>query len=446
MRKISFVFISLFVISCGIPDGHPDEPVSEPVGVLLKLSEINLPYNVYELIKNHGSATISQKNAIMTAVKAAMDAVSKDQAVRDASIDSAVALNGDHPNLAEDIQAQVNIADPIYGTALLFTKDQSGLLQNVYDVIKSHGSATIRQKNAIMTAVKFAMDKEPKNQVIRNIDIKLAVTLNGDYPNFAAAIQAQVDKADPIVVPEQLLTWVQSGLPVAVYDVIAAHGSATTSQKNAIMTAVKVAMARVPKSQGRRDADIDSAVSNNGNFPNLAKAIKAKVDTADPVPVVAILLTELQSGLPKNLYDVIAGHASATNNQKNALMTAVKAAISKSNKYQFERDGEIELAVLRHANFPGLAKRIKDEANLADPFLTTEKNSGLPKYVYEAIASHGAATIHQKNALMTAVKAAMVQAPKDKVSRDAKIDKAVSDNGNYPGLAFSIKFWVDGAL
>ena len=52
-------------------------------------------------------------NAIIQAVDAAMKVLPKNQTASDLAIDSAVATNGNYPNLAPTIKIAVDDADPI---------------------------------------------------------------------------------------------------------------------------------------------------------------------------------------------------------------------------------------------------------------------------------------------------------------------------------------------
>ncbi len=206
MCLLKLLFISLLgifeLVSCQEytePSPSAERIPEETKTHLLTQMQSKLPQALYDLIANHPKVSTAQKNAIMHAVKAAMDKLPKDKIARDSDIDQAVSKNGNHTNLAKEIKAQLDLIDPISVPPTLLTRAQSQLEQSIYDVIANHTQATILQKNAIMRAVKAAMDRLPKHQVSRDSDITQAVTNNGNHQNLALAIKTRVDIVDPIV-------------------------------------------------------------------------------------------------------------------------------------------------------------------------------------------------------------------------------------------------------
>ncbi|HXW52956.1 MAG TPA: hypothetical protein VEL47_02495, partial [Myxococcota bacterium] len=414
--------------------------------VLVDWLDSRLPLSIYNLIADRKDAKIVDRNAIMVAVKAAMDARPKVQATRDAAIAKAVNDNGAYPGLIDKIKSAVNAYDPIAVVVTLKTKSESGLPEEVYDVIASHYLASNAEKNLIMAKVKAAMAVTPKNQIAREKAIEEAVRENGAYYGLANDIKKAVDTVDPILAP--LKTRLESGLPQEVYDVIKNHPRATTQQKNAIMADVKEAIAFRPKSQAKRDTNILLAVIKNGNYSGFDEEIKKAVDSYDPITVPINLKTWVESDLPVSVYNVIEKHPSATIKEKNSIMEGVKEAMDRRPKDQFMRDFWIDFAVKYNGNYPGLANQIKAAVNASDPIsvpvtLKTRLESGLPQSIYDVIKNHPSASVVEKNAIMIGVRWAMTFEKNNQAGRDKVIATAVASNGNYHNLASDIKKAVD---
>lgn len=146
---------------------------------------------LWDLIANHGSATIGQKNAIMDTVRAAMIATPKDQATRDLALRNAVFNNGNHIDLAKTLKRRADLDDPI---TPLRGKAQSGLEQGIYTIITALNSAvTTVEMNNIMDAVKATLAISPITKAARNKAIEDAIAANGNFTGLANLLKTRIN-------------------------------------------------------------------------------------------------------------------------------------------------------------------------------------------------------------------------------------------------------------
>ncbi len=160
------------------------------------------------------------------------------------------------------------------------------------------------------------------------------------------------------------------GLPQEIYDVIfKLKQPGAAEEKNQMMRSVKNALDRMPKEHASRDNALEKAVLKHGGDQQQADIIKLLADKLDP-----ILVTQVSSRLPANVYDVIA-QSSLPVDRRNLLIEGVQLAMM--NTIQAERDSAIKVAVYKLGGDENLAKSISQQVNKAAPLAEVTKESAL---------------------------------------------------------------------
>ena len=167
------------------------------------------------------------------------------------------------------------------------------------------------------------------------------------------------------------------------------------------------------------------------------------MNTASPIAVVT-LKSLAESGLPSAVYDVVKNKSGPSTAAKNAIIEATRVAM-KGPKVQATRDAAIKVAVASNGKFQFFASDIIAAVNAADPIaplyeLKSLKDSGLRAEIYNIIINSGDSVVG-KNAVIDAVRAAIMAAPQIQATRDAAIHSAVEKNSGliyYQDLAAEI--------
>ena len=325
----------------------------------------------------------------------------------------------------------------LFHKTALISQSDSGLSQDVYDVIANHKKASVLEKNAVMQDVLNAISSYSNDENMLKSQITEAVNRNGAYPGWASAIKAAIDNTK-----KKIKTQIESGLKLKIYNAIAKDFSISIEQKNALMDDIRDVIAKKHKRLSARNKAIEDAVTKHARFSvALADRIKDAVNDEEPIKV----MTEAESGLRKTVYDVIKDWATASTDQKNAIMEAVFLAINNFANDSVARQRAISDAVRDNGiNFGNLATNISTAVDAEYAILKTAAAARLDVSIWQVIRDYAASPISVavKNDIMEDVRKAIATAI-DEPTRAAEIRSSLGLRGIFPGLDNAIIAAVD---
>lgn len=434
VKLLSLMVLSVFSVSCGEKSKAGNQPEKQTLtSVLMEQEKSGLDESIYNVIANKAGLEDKIKNALMAQVKAAIETHTAVKADRDAAISKAVADTCKPPMVGfdDEIKNAVDMKYPLEKPAVLEKAENLGVATyKIFNDIFTAHPALVGDLNDLMALVKVIKAEETEDngatQVTRNGKIDgLEIPAGGlggrTVAQLKAALKIAMEADDHLPLGLVTLTvQADSGVDQRIYDKIIEEplrGARTVAQLNAIMVAVRDAIAAHREPIAARDQLIVDAVAAQGgaNAP-YSNGIKNIVDVVHP----AVLILEAASHLLHDTYVAVVNtaHANLNNGHRNRLIARIVTA--KGLGTTVLRNNDIDAAVREvrglavGAALAGedltLATAIKGAVATDYPFaVTTLADSGLDNAVYTVI-SGCARDPEQKNNLMVAVRAVITEA------------------------------------
>lgn len=351
-------------------------------------------------------AQISEANKIKLVSAIELALTKTTQIERDDAIAAAVSDVGAGYGLTQRIQSLVDEESPF-----LLSKP-FGLDAEIYELIKNHRQADIKQKNKIIMSSNNARNKS--NETLRNQTIDEAIRQNGNFNKLGTDLKNLLAEKYPILMAKP------ANMEQSVYDSIRYEFNNVT-KANEIIKGLNPLLANPDREALIKDFLLAQSASAY-YYDDLIQVL----DQAHP------MLVKKPKDLPQGIYDVLKGIGSSLG-VRNGLIRAF--AKSSWPKNQAARDALVE-KLAREQYISSYAQELKDALNKSDPLLM-EVPVGMDGAIYQPMAT-SSLPIAKRNAMIKAVYELSTRVL-SQADRDTQIEATITRNGGDKILANVIK-------